>query len=141
MSVNHFKPHPPNEDGKTNCVIRWLMETPSGWVGSWDKAALEQFVEPSDEAVLYQHKKPLINESGEILGYSEWINGRAGLSWWPERSLYIQPQPEPELLKALKALVSSAERVSVGEYDEETLDINLSQARAAIVKATGRRNT
>ena len=50
----------------------------------------------------------------------------------------IQPViwQEPELLKALKALVSSAERVSVGEYDEETLDINLSQARAAIKKAT-----
>jgi hypothetical protein len=47
------------------------------------------------------------------------------------------PAPEPELLKVLKALVSSAERVSVGEYDEETLDINLSQARAAIKKATG----
>jgi hypothetical protein len=50
----------------------------------------------------------------------------------------IQPViwQEIELLKALKALVSSAERVSVGEYDEETLDINLSQARAAIKKAT-----
>jgi hypothetical protein len=56
----------------------------------------------------------------------------------PERSLYTRPQQlNSELLKALKALVLSAERVSVGEYNEETLDINLSQARAAIVKATG----
>jgi hypothetical protein len=55
-----------------------------------------------------------------------------------ERSLYTRLQQlNSELLKALKALVLSAERVSVGEYDEETLDINLSQARAAIVKATG----
>ena len=61
-------------------------------------------------------------------------NGRERL----ERSLYTRPQQlNSELLKALKALVLSAERVSVGEYDEETLDINLSQARAAIVKATG----
>jgi hypothetical protein len=135
------------------------METPNGWVGSWDKAALDQFVEPADEAVLYQHKTPLLTGSGEVLVYSEWKNGMAGLPDWPERSLYTRPQPvkwqeiecpccgelarafppapEPELLKALKALVSSAERVSVGEYDEETLDINLSQARAAIKKFTG----
>jgi hypothetical protein len=26
------------------------METPSGWVGSWDKAALDQFVKPADVA-------------------------------------------------------------------------------------------
>ena len=49
MNRTHFKPHPPNKEGKTNCVIRWMMETPSGWVGSWDKAALEQFVMPADE--------------------------------------------------------------------------------------------
>lgn len=61
-------------------------------------------------------------------------NGRERL----ERSLYTRPQQlNSELLKALKALVLSAERVSVGEYDEETLDINLSQARAAIKKVTG----
>jgi hypothetical protein len=102
----------------------------------WDE--LVKRMELADEPVLYQHKTPLLTGSGEVLGYSEWKNGMAGLPDWPERSLYTRPQQlNSELLKALKALVLSAERVSVGEYDEETLDINLSQARAAIKKATG----
>jgi len=95
-------------------------------------------IQPAGEPVLYQHKSPIVNAQGELLGYSEWKNGMAGLPDWPERSLYTRPQQlNSELLKALKALVSSAERVSVGEYDEETLDINLSKARAAIKKVTG----
>lgn len=31
----------PNEAGDTMCVVRWQIETPAGWVGSYDKAALE----------------------------------------------------------------------------------------------------
>ena len=32
---------PPNPDGRTMCIVRWMAETPHGWVGSWDKSALE----------------------------------------------------------------------------------------------------
>ena len=32
---------PPNVEGETMCVVRWMAETPHGWVGSYDKAALE----------------------------------------------------------------------------------------------------
>ena len=31
----------PNEEGATMCVVRWQVETPAGWVGSWDRDALE----------------------------------------------------------------------------------------------------
>ena len=31
----------PNAEVKTQCIIRWMAETPSGWIGAWDKAALE----------------------------------------------------------------------------------------------------
>lgn len=37
---------PPNESGETLCKVRWMAETPHGWVGSYDKAALEQFAAP-----------------------------------------------------------------------------------------------
>lgn len=33
----------PNESGSTQCIVRWMVETPSGWVGSYDREALEQF--------------------------------------------------------------------------------------------------
>jgi hypothetical protein len=31
----------PNEAGETMCVVRWQIETPVGWVGAYDQAALE----------------------------------------------------------------------------------------------------
>lgn len=34
---------PPNDAGETTAVIRWQIETPAGWIGAYDRAALEQF--------------------------------------------------------------------------------------------------
>ena len=55
-------------------------------------------LELADEPVLYQHKTPLLTESGEVLGYSDWKNGMAGLPDWPERSLYTRQQPAVDTL-------------------------------------------
>ena len=33
----------PNEAGEAYVTVKWMAETPNGWVGSYDKAALEQF--------------------------------------------------------------------------------------------------
>lgn len=32
---------PPNEFGSENCIVNWHVETPHGWVGAWNKEALE----------------------------------------------------------------------------------------------------
>jgi len=37
---------PPNPEGATLCTVRWWAETPAGWVGAWDREALEQFTHP-----------------------------------------------------------------------------------------------
>ena len=37
---------PPNPEGATQCIVRWMVETPAGWVGAWDREALAQFVAP-----------------------------------------------------------------------------------------------
>jgi hypothetical protein len=37
---------PPNPEGATQCIVRWFAETPAGWVGAWDREALEQFAHP-----------------------------------------------------------------------------------------------
>jgi hypothetical protein len=68
-----FDVHPPNEDGKANCIIRWMMETPSGWVGSWDKAALEQFVKPADDSAAYHGwvLREVLFDNGEPVGHRE----------------------------------------------------------------------
>ncbi len=31
----------PNAEGSTMCIVRWQVETPHGWIGAWDRAALE----------------------------------------------------------------------------------------------------
>ena len=31
----------PNDHGSTMSIVRWQVETPHGWVGAWDKSALE----------------------------------------------------------------------------------------------------
>ena len=41
---NEFQPLvpvTPNESGETLCIVRWMVETPNGWVGAYDKVALE----------------------------------------------------------------------------------------------------
>lgn len=45
---------------------------------------------PEQQPVAWQHKKPTVNDSGEIVGYSAWTNGK-GLDWWPHRPLYAAP--------------------------------------------------
>jgi hypothetical protein len=37
---------PPNPEGATQCIVRWWAETPAGWVGAWDREALDQFTHP-----------------------------------------------------------------------------------------------
>lgn len=36
----------PNESGSTQCIVRWMLDTPYGSVGAWDKLALEWIKEP-----------------------------------------------------------------------------------------------
>jgi len=41
--------YPPNEEGKTSCIVRWMIETPCGWIGSWDKRALDNVIIINDQ--------------------------------------------------------------------------------------------
>jgi len=45
---------PPNPEGATQCIVRWMAETPAGWVGAWDREALEQFTRPPRREALEQ---------------------------------------------------------------------------------------
>lgn len=38
-------PKPPNAEGQTMCVVRWMVETPGGWVGAWDKGAFSALID------------------------------------------------------------------------------------------------
>ena len=44
------------------------------------------------EPVAWQHREPVVNNSGNTVGHSDWQLGR-GLDWWPNRALYAAPQP------------------------------------------------
>jgi hypothetical protein len=67
---------PPNPEGATQCIVRWMAETPAGWVGAWDREALERFTAhpPRREWVSLTE-----NELGELMrdscGYPMCPNG------------------------------------------------------------------
>lgn len=33
--------YPPNHSGATQCIVKWMVDTPHGWVGSWDIDAIK----------------------------------------------------------------------------------------------------
>lgn len=44
LPVGELKPVPPNETGATHCVVRWMVETPKGWLGAYDKDAFSAYI-------------------------------------------------------------------------------------------------
>lgn len=34
------QPYQPNADGATLCTVRWMIDTPAGWIGAYDKETL-----------------------------------------------------------------------------------------------------
>ena len=36
--------YPPNDSGSTQCIVKWMVDTPHGWVGAWNKNAIEYLV-------------------------------------------------------------------------------------------------
>ena len=49
---------PPNLEGATQCIVRWMVETPAGWVGAWDREALQQFVTPPSREPAQEEQEP-----------------------------------------------------------------------------------
>ena len=40
-----YKIYAPKASGATQCIVRWMMDTERGWVGAWDKEALQAVVD------------------------------------------------------------------------------------------------
>ena len=37
-------PKRPNDEGEAICHVRWMIETPAGWIGAWDRQAFDAYV-------------------------------------------------------------------------------------------------
>ena len=37
-------PKRPNDEGEAICHVRWMVETPAGWLGAWDHQAFDAYV-------------------------------------------------------------------------------------------------
>ena len=37
-------PKRPNDEGEAICHVRWMVETPAGWLGAWDRQAFDAYV-------------------------------------------------------------------------------------------------
>ena len=33
-----------NDEGEAICHVRWMVETPSSWIGAWDRQAFDAYV-------------------------------------------------------------------------------------------------
>lgn len=56
----------------------------------------EALARPEPEPVAWQHKQPVCDASGILIGYGAWEEGR-GLDHWPTRALYAAPAQSSEL--------------------------------------------
>ena len=48
--TGELEPKPPNDSGSTQCIVRWMVETPSGWLGAWDRNAFSAYVDAAVRA-------------------------------------------------------------------------------------------
>lgn len=50
------------------------------------------------EPAAYRWKKPIVDDKGETLGYTDWIYSeqKGFLDWWPHESLYANQQPQQQ---------------------------------------------
>ena len=52
------EPVPPNAEGSTTCIVRWMVTTRDGlWLGAWDKEAFAAYTQAAIDAV--SDTKPL----------------------------------------------------------------------------------
>jgi hypothetical protein len=114
---------PPNPEGATQCIVRWFAETPAGWVGAWDREALEQFThpprretEPAFDALVAISL--LTHLGGEVAEYADVVEA--------VRRLHAL---NGELLAALKLAVRQ------NDHDMLMTGEELRDARAAIARA------
>ena len=47
-------PKRPNDEGEAICHVRWMVETPAGWLGAWDRQAFDAYV---SEAVAAERER------------------------------------------------------------------------------------
>lgn len=71
--VNEVKK--PNEAGETQAIVRWMLETPDGWVGSWDKKALENLQRDA--------------ERYRALRKMHWSTGKLAVVFNPKDNVYL----------------------------------------------------
>ena len=45
------EPVPPNAEGSTTCIVRWMVTTRDGlWLGAWDKEAFAAYTQAAIDA-------------------------------------------------------------------------------------------
>ena len=93
---------PPNASGSTQVIIRWQVETPQGWVGSWDREALEWLTTTCKGRLQVEQpqQEPVAIHQFRRRGCSDWYDGVPNRDKVPHvyevRTLYTAPQPARE---------------------------------------------
>lgn len=52
------EPVPPNAEGSTTCIVRWMVTTRDGlWLGAWDKEAFAAYTQAAIDAAVAQYEQ------------------------------------------------------------------------------------
>ena len=67
-------PLPPNKEGATQCIVRWMVETPAGWLGAYNKEAFEAYATQARadlEAAMIEQLKTALTQLEAMVGEQE----------------------------------------------------------------------
>lgn len=79
LPANPFSAQPkrPNESGSTLCEVRWLVETPAGWLGAYDTEAFEaaaKIARAPLQAEIEQRSDDLLKAQEALQRASDWLH-------------------------------------------------------------------
>jgi hypothetical protein len=133
---------PPNPEGATQCIVRWFAETPAGWVGAWDREALERFTAHTPRSETEQEPVAWMREGwGPDCGpYVEFYrNDEMG---WRDRNGWIPlftHTPRREWVSLTEE--ETAQVLGFGDYTARSTEVTLTVIARAIEAALKERNT
>lgn len=68
------EPVPPNAEGSTTCIVRWMVTTRDGlWLGAWDKEAFAAYTQAAIDAAVAEARAEIANLKTVMIAAAEEI--------------------------------------------------------------------
>ena len=132
------EPHAANESGSTVCTVCWFIETDAGWIGSYNKEALDQLNRRDHQwqealQAALEHNTELKQQIADWTRRSESCESKLGqLEAW-ERIIEL----ERVLGVARGSLIAAGDTLVIAGYHGVSIRAALSAIDAVLAKKEG----